>query len=440
MTIASKQTMWSKPSNVQFLTWVQSDGNAVIPTNFSFTSGTEKITLVASTTVSLNTHTAILYAGESGYTGYNSNMSQGFIFLNKNGDRQTIVFYGNSRWWNSTANASNWNDGNMHTITMYKLSGQTPVLTLDNTNIAVVNEGSTSSQPSAVGSGHLCVFGSDQTTDPSVNGNVKIARVKIESQSGTILADFHAAYVNRKPGLYDAVANTFYPAVNGTLSYGAPIITGNKTFNVNGLVDSGLTVPINGLTDMTLFSWVKPSSSWNYASIAGWKDTGSWGATYFGRNENTMEVRFGSGSGTSKRQYTYSIMFDEWHHYCFVRQGSNYLFYVDGQLQQTQTNGGTAALKNNGVFKLTEGMNADTNYDMSYVSYGAFSRALTAAEVQQVYQAGANINTSSAPFNNGLILGLSLTEGSGNIVHDVASGNNITLTGNVVWDVSFDPA
>ena len=212
-----------------------------------------------------------------------------------------------------------------------------------------------------------------------------------------------------------------------------------NTFNLNGLSDSGLTVTINGLTNMTLFSWVKPTSNWNMQACPAWYESPSgWGGTYFAKNSNTMEVRFGSGSSNSKIQYTYSVPTDEWHHYCFVRSGSSYLFYVDGQLNSTQT-GGTAALQRNGTFYLTKGINgAAVTYDISYVSYGAFSRALTAAEVQQVYQAGAVIDTSSAPFNNNLILGLSLTEGSGNILHDVASGNSITLTGNVVWDVPFD--
>ena len=198
---------------------------------------------------------------------------------------------------------------------------------------------------------------------------------------------------------------------------------------------------MNGYTNQTLMGWVMViSGTWSWAEGPAWLETGGWGGTYFGYNNGTMEVRFGTGSSDSKKQYNYSVSIGEWHHYCFTRGGGDYKFYLDGTLRETQTGTQNASRNNGETFYLTRGLGGGTSLspDMSIVNYAAFSRTLTAQEVQSAYQA-TTIDTTAAPFNSGLIVGINLTEGSGDKIYDVVSGNYITIPGTPQWNVPFNP-
>lgn len=220
--------------------------------------------------------------------------------------------------------------------------------------------------------------------------------------------------------------------------------SGPMVLNIRSLTDSGLDVPVNNLTDMSLFGWVKSARSWSLHTAPGWTETsGGWGGTYFGQvNDAEMEVRFGSGSSLSRITYSYVFPTNEWHHYCFVRSSGSYKYYLDGQLRETKT-GNTTAMKRNGRFYLTQGFygSRNTSYDVGIAAYGAFSRALSDSEVAQVYAAGAGIDKTVAPFSSGLILGLNLTEGSGTQIYDVAGERYMTITsGTPQWSIPFNPA
>lgn len=213
------------------------------------------------------------------------------------------------------------------------------------------------------------------------------------------------------------------------------------TLNLNGLSIGGINCNINGLSNQTLMGWVLVSSGkWEWADGPAWLESGGWGGTYFAHNSGTMEVRFGTGSASSKKQFPYTFQNGVWHHYCFTRGDGSYKFYLDGTLQETQS-GSTDSSRNNGtIFYLTRGLGGGTAFsiDISIANYAAFSRTLTDSEVEQAYLADT-IDTSAAPFNSNLLLGLNITEGSGDRIYDVVSGNYATITGTPQWNVPFNP-
>ena len=227
-------------------------------------------------------------------------------------------------------------------------------------------------------------------------------------------------------------------AAKNAMSIGRPEL---RTLNLKGASIAALPCNINGLTNATLFAWARNLE--NYWIAPSWAENGGWGATYFGKNGDTIEVRFGSGSSDSKKQFSFVVADNEWHHYCFVRDASgstgSYRFYFDGQLSGTES-GNKIAMKNNQTsFRLANGMyGAVPDREESIVAYGVFSRELSDNEVEQVYNARL-IDTTKAPFNSGLIMGMNVTEGEGDKVYDVVSGSYVTISSTPNWTVDFNP-
>jgi|GEM_PF-2793752 len=118
-----------------------------------------------------------------------------------------------------------------------------------------------------------------------------------------------------------------------------------------------------------------------------------------------------------------------WHLIATTDDGVALRSYIDG-VDAGNSVGAYTSLNGMGITKLTQGVNAN-NY-FGYISMCAvFDRALSAAEVLAVYNAGRAYpwTGSLAPFNSGLQVAWHLYEGHGDVVHAFAGANNpLTLT------------
>lgn len=215
----------------------------------------------------------------------------------------------------------------------------------------------------------------------------------------------------------------------------APLL---KTCNLKGLSSNRLNIDINGLGNVSFGGWVR--NLLYFWTAPGWREAGSWGSTYFGKNENTVEVRFGTGSSSSKKRWNYVTPTNEWTHLYALRQGDQMSLYINGTLISTLS-ASSQPLKNNGAFSLTNGMYDGINieFDFSTVGLAFFSRALTENEINAAMNA-VTVDLTKAPYNDSCVMAVNCTEGSGNRVKELVSGNYIELSQTPVWDVDIPTA
>lgn len=212
----------------------------------------------------------------------------------------------------------------------------------------------------------------------------------------------------------------------------------SKTCNLKGISSNRLAININGLTDVSYGGWVRNLPFFTVAPS--WRETGGWGSTYLGTNQSDIECRFGTGSSSSKKQWYYSCPINEWFHVYCVRQNEQMSLYVNGTLVSAQT-ANSNALRNNGDFSLTNGMynELNTKIDFSTVGLAFFSRALSENEIIQSKN-DVTIDLSKAPYNSGCVMALNCTDGSGNKIKELVSGNYIELTATPIWDIDIPTA
>lgn len=158
-----------------------------------------------------------------------------------------------------------------------------------------------------------------------------------------------------------------------------------------------------------------------------------------GENGGKFYTRFGTGSSSTAISWNYSVP-TGWCHVYVVRQSSQMLLYVNGALVETKNANGNV-LQRNGGFSLTNGLNdsLNTSWDFSTVGTAFFSRALTASEINAAMNA-VMVDLSKAPYNSGCIMAVNCTEGSGNKIKELVSGNYIELTQTPTWDVEIPVA
>ena len=223
MSIAARQILAVGEEKPKFLSWLQSNGNGYVDTGFAPSSINTRILISASYTQTPTTTAPLVFAGCS--VAVNANDDKvGFGFSPVFNDRQIYFRVGKSRWWNNRANTGNWKGGTMTNIEVGLISETAATGSKDGSTIAMVNEGSTSTEtyPRVMPTESQVIFGSKSGTAYSmVNSIYKVRRVAY-SLNGTILADFNAARLGSVCGFYDIVNNLFCPGV-GTFSEGSVI-------------------------------------------------------------------------------------------------------------------------------------------------------------------------------------------------------------------------
>lgn len=209
-----------------------------------------------------------------------------------------------------------------------------------------------------------------------------------------------------------------------------------KTCNLRNVDCSSLSIPVNGLHDVSYGGWVRNLPF--YYRVPSWREgSGGWGGVYFGMNNAWIECRIGTGSSASKKQFVWTQPKDEWHHVYFTRSGSTISFYLDGQWAGSQS-GNALALKNNSdSFNLTSWVSGNLpDTDFSMVGLAFFSRALSAEEIVSAMNQ-VTVDLNAAPYNNGCVLAINCTEGEGDKVRELVSGQDILLSVTPEWNVDI---
>ena len=248
-------------------------------------------------------------------------------------------------------------------------------------------------------------------------------------------------------------------AIPGTLTNGPTWTTGRVgqalSFDgTNDYVNAGDAASIWN-TDMTMSFWIKPSVA--VASGLMYK-----GTTYAVANQDyylywsgTTQVQFVSSNGTTQTYANFTnanlIVTGQWKYVVFVKTGTTGQFYSNG-IYLGQITGLTSNVQDSAA-PLIMGRDFITGineFNGILDDVRIYNRALSAAEITNLYQSGsAKLNTSqNSKVTNGLV-GLWSFNGpdmSGNTAYDRStSGNNGTLTngpvraiGKVGQGLSFD--
>lgn len=219
------------------------------------------------------------------------------------------------------------------------------------------------------------------------------------------------------------------------------------TLDLRGVVSTAIPCDVNGIGDATICFWANSVVSW--VLCPSFYAAGGWGGIHLGEYApGALVARFGCGtSGGFVPCYLNTTFPDAgygdatyWAHYAAVRDGTTVSFYVNGQLAGTGT-GASDLTTNNGGFLLTGGLEnsrimPETYLPVGYASWAFFRRALPQEEVVAAMECGP-VDTSSAPFDSGLVFGVNIDEGEGDRVYDVVSGRYAELSGTVRWNIEM---
>ena len=195
------------------------------------------------------------------------------------------------------------------------------------------------------------------------------------------------------------------PFVNGTrtLSNNFVDLTGNNTITANNLtyssdgsfsfsqpssswIDSGMLHP--STNEFTIQCWVKPGSSQTaYAGIVGNHAGGYTGMFCQQQNTTLNAYTWGTGNGSSWGNYSnFTLTTNNWHHLVLVKTATNNYTYINGSLVTTvATNGLSLGASNIGFGR--DYINTPRYWNGSIDAGAIYNRALTAAEVQQNFNA-----------------------------------------------------
>jgi len=243
---------------------------------------------------------------------------------------------------------------------------------------------------------------------------------------------------------------------NLTGSVGTGTLTNGPTFNINNGgsirfdgVDDFVNIPYNSSLDIptaiTVEVWVK------YASQG---EIGSGGRTYSVLSykgypwtwllediSGQFNFRISTTSdGDSRLDSNYYHGVERWDHVACTYNGSTQSIYVNGILQNSKSLTGTIITSGTTIELGTYGT-GDYSFNGWLANHRVYNRALSAAEVQQNYQAEQyRFETPAGPATNGLLLywdagNLDSYPGTGTTIYDLSgNGNNGTLVNGVGYN------
>lgn len=215
-----RQTFWSK--GIKFLDYIKSNGSAYVDTGFVVSDYLTEIHVTASQTGVSTWSDILVHAGNSKAINV-GDLKPGFGFcsISPFNDRQLYLRCGQSRWWNSAANAGNWSDGNMHNIRIGMQSTSSAYSYLDETSISMTREGNHTDITLPADS--QTIFASKYDNQYYMMSSAYKVRRVAYSLNSNMLADFRAAKVYSQYGFYDVVSDVFHPAEGGSVEAGGEI-------------------------------------------------------------------------------------------------------------------------------------------------------------------------------------------------------------------------
>jgi hypothetical protein len=176
-------------------------------------------------------------------------------------------------------------------------------------------------------------------------------------------------------------ADVSYSVTNqGTMLFGALNTTGEVTFSRNNF--------IFGSGDFSIAVWANPSAIEIYDTLCemGFYTDG----ILFRPSSGTIQVYIGNSlSGGGSRTYTHTRLIGRWDHYMLTRQSGIVRVYINAVQNGTDW-GNTANLTLNSAVncKIGSSTHAGGQRWNGYLNnFQIYNRALTAAEIQQNFQA-----------------------------------------------------
>lgn len=231
-------TMMRKRTQVEYLSYIQSDGSAWVDTGYIpqyYDSFELEMAATVWSSSSVSGKTAFFGCLPSTATSPYST-EPGYVFSPIFADRQyaflppfSNVGGGNARFWNGTPNDGNaYLDGTFRTFTLSAYANSVPsAIVVDGTNTVSLTQrgfaGGTSSQLAV----SVALFGSKTELGTcifktSTQSNFKFRRLKFFDANGLNTADIRAAKLGNEFGIFDDVSQTFHAGVDGIIT-GEPI-------------------------------------------------------------------------------------------------------------------------------------------------------------------------------------------------------------------------
>lgn len=220
------------------------------------------------------------------------------------------------------------------------------------------------------------------------------------SSAASVCTAPQAAIVAWFPG--DGNANDISGSgFNGTLMNGATATTTGKVgqaFSFDGVDDYVRVGPVMaGFVNFTMETWVKTtqnvttSQAYDDPAIIGTKQGSGNSQDIVLTNRGGMLAWFDElGGGENAVNTGVTIADGNWHHVAVTRQGAALLFYVDG-IAAASSSTGLSGVRNDDIeigraFWIDPSLNFAGLIDEPAV----YDRALSAAEIQSIYEAGSN--------------------------------------------------
>ncbi len=204
----------------------------------------------------------------------------------------------------------------------------------------------------------------------------------------------------------------------------APGMVG-QAFNFDG-VNGYISVPdspdLNPPSALTIEAWIKTSGTPSYSRIVGKFDDAS--NTGYGlglHNDGTMRSDIGIGGGSYTVASNPKVVIDgQWHHVASVFNGSQGVLYVDGVPGPTIPLTGIATTSSQPLAIGRDLCCPGRFFHGLIDEVSLYSRALSAVEIQRIYEAGS----SGKCLNDFRITGISRAPGSGTLTWEAEPSFN----------------
>ena len=228
----------------------------------------------------------------------------------------------------------------------------------------------------------------------------------------------------------------------GTLSGSYTTAAGKQgnAFSAGAAGTGKVTIPnsasLNLGTTTSISFWINSSPSANaYASILQKSDFATAGWVVQQNNLTSgLYLRLDTSGGTNQTFPPMTILDGTWHHVVFVINNGSIAQYKDGVLANTGTyiQGTGFANAAQSIF-----LKNSTFANMLVDDLRIYNRALSATEVQGIYNAGGSnygvVTLKEAP-RSGILGEWLFNEGTGSIVHDTSGNkNNFTIPTGALW-------
>lgn len=207
----------------------------------------------------------------------------------------------------------------------------------------------------------------------------------------------------------------------------------------------------NNNTDITLSAWVKPNSN-NLASKTIWgchADNVSSGISFGMDDAQAGRIKFHPLSYSAVLRSTSSLYANTWYNVTCVYSLTDHVMkiYINGQLNSSQSiptnpSGTSYELKFLYIWKAgfwsgdgktgkTTSQSCQQAFPGNILNACTWYRALSDSEISALYNGGAGlvIDTSVAPYDDGLAIAYPMNEASGNIAYSAIQGQDTGLYG-----------